>query len=424
VGKNNRERRAAKQRARQREGARPQQNETWWSAQAPPSIPELARTLWEAAAAPSTRASHLKALTKNPPHVVEAAVDLALQRAVVNTWPHGWLPYDLFQTVRRELGDLAATLMIDTIAGEAQLYAPATIHPRWRGQLDEIGALIWWDRGQPHLGQWASQRRQSRDEALNLAVLLLRELMFLTKLPVILPLPGTAKTITKTPVGVDQKVLGRVRGLLAKAESTEFPDEAEALSAKAQDLMNRHAFDRAMLDAEGHVAQSATSRRLWLDNPYLSAKSQLVHIVAQANRCRAVVYDKLGFVALVGDEMDLEITELLSTSLLVQATRAMVSAGSQITRTGQSRTRSYRQSFLISYADRIGERLQAANEAPADDRLLPVLRDRKQAVDELFGSMFAATVEKHVSVSNSAGWGAGRAAADVANLGVERTAVR
>jgi hypothetical protein len=90
--------------------------------------------------------------------------------------------------------------------------------------------------------------------------------------------------------------------------------------------MNRHAFDRAVLDAEGHVEQSATSRRLWLDN--LSAKSQLVHVVVEANRCRAVVYDKLSFVALVGDELDLEITELLSTSLLVQATRAMVSAGS------------------------------------------------------------------------------------------------
>jgi uncharacterized protein DUF2786 len=426
VGKNNRERRAAKQKARKREDKQSTQTGSWWSAQAPPppSIPELARTLWEAAAEPSTRADLLNALTKNPARVVEAAADLALQRAVVNTWPHGWLPYDLFQIVRRELGDAAATLMVDTIAGEAKLYAPATVHPRWRQQLDEIGAVVWWNPSQPHLGQWATQQRQSKDDALNLVVLLLHELMFLMKLPVILPLQGTARLATKAHVGVDQKVLGRVRGLLAKAESTEFPDEAEALSAKAQELMNRHAFDRAVLDAEEHVAQSATSRRLWLDNPYLSAKSQLVHVVAQANRCRAVVYDKVGFVALVGDEMDLEITELLSMSLLVQATRAMVSAGSQITRAGQSRTRSYRQSFLISYATRIGERLRAANEAPRDERLLPVLRDRKEAVDELFGSLFTATVEKHVSVSNAAGWGAGRAAADVANLGVERTPVR
>jgi hypothetical protein len=102
----------------------------------------------------------------------------------------------------------------------------------------------------------------------------------------------------------------------------------------------------------------------------------------------------------------------------------MVSAGSQTTRTGQSRTRSYRQSFLISYATRIGERLHKANEVTDDDRLLPVLRDREEAVDELFDSLFTATVERSVSVSNTAGWHEGRAAADVANLGVDRTPVR
>ena len=37
----------------------------------------------------------------------------------------------------------------------------------------------------------------------------------------------------------DEKVLGRVRALLAKAESTTFPEEAEALTAKAQELMAR-----------------------------------------------------------------------------------------------------------------------------------------------------------------------------------------
>lgn len=34
-----------------------------------------------------------------------------------------------------------------------------------------------------------------------------------------------------------------------------------------------------------------TGRRLWLDNPYLAAKSLLVSEVAAANRSRAVSYD-------------------------------------------------------------------------------------------------------------------------------------
>lgn len=379
------------------------------------SVPVLAREFWEAAAAPSTALERLAALSRHPVSKVDAAADLALERGLVNTWPHGWLPYDLFHYVGRNLNGLATSLLIDAIAGENAQYAPATVHPRWRAQLEEIGADIWWDRSQPHLSQWAARHNQPRPQALALVVQLLMSLMSLNKLPQILPLPGTARATGPAHVGVDQKVLARVRGLLAKAESTQFPDEAEALSAKAQELMNRHAFDRALLDAENHVSQSAESRRLWLDNPYVNPKAQLVSVIADANRCRAVFHSGIGFVSLVGDELDLEITELLSTSLLVQATRAMVAEGSQTTR-----TRSYRQAFLVAYATRIGERLHAANEPGDDDRLLPVLADRRHVVDELFDTMFAATVTKSISVSNGAGWHAGRAAADRANLSVER----
>ena len=160
---------------------------------------------------------------------------------------------------------------------------------------------------------------------------------------------------------MDPKILGRVRGLLAKAESTQFPEEAEALSAKAQELMTRHAFERALLDAKTHVSQAAASRRIWLDAPYVGAKAQLVNAVADANRCKGVVYEKLGFVAVLGDELDLDITELLSTSLLVQATRALVATDRDSGRTGQ--VRNYRQSFLLAYATRIGQRLARGERA-------------------------------------------------------------
>jgi hypothetical protein len=347
---------------------------------------------------------------------VDAAADLALQRGLANTWPHGWLPYDLFRYIGRT--NLVTSLLVDAIASENAQYS--TVHPRWQAQLSSIGAEIWWSPDSPHLGQWAARHNQPRSQALLTVVQLLASLMSLNKLPQILPLPGTAWA-GAAHAAVDQKVLTRVRGLLAKAESTQFPDEAEALSAKAQELMNRHAFDRALLDASNHVPQSAASRRLWLDNPYINPKAQLVHVIADANRCRAVFHNGIGFVSLVGDELDLEITELLSTSLLVQATRAMVAEGP--TRTGQSRIRSYRHAFLLAYATRISERLHAANEPNDDDRLLPVLADRRQAVDSLFATMFTSTVTKSVSVTNGAGWHAGRAAADRANLSIERRTV-
>jgi hypothetical protein len=191
--------------------------------------------------------------------------------------------------------------------------------------------------------------------------------------------------------------------------------------------MNRHAFERALLDAGEHQPQTATSTRIWLDSPYVDAKSHLVAAIAAANRCKSVFHADLGFVAIVGDPLDLDITELLVTSLLVQATRAMVSEGSRISRTGTSRTRSFRQAFLLSYATRIGERLEEAAAQAADpeanDRLLPVLADRSRVVDETFQEMYSRTVRKSVSISNGEGWHAGRAAADRADLSVERRAV-
>jgi hypothetical protein len=357
------------------------------------------------------------------PLLVEAAVEVVMRRSLASAWTGGWLPEDIARLVERRLGAAALTLVTDMIAAQVAEYAPAAVHQRWQDQLRELGARIWWRTDAPHLGQWQARHHCDRIGALALVVGFVALRLELPALPVILPLPGTAHASADTPQSaVDPKILGRVRGLLAKAESTQFPEEAEALSAKAQELMTRYAFERALLDAETHVPQAAASRRIWLDAPYLGAKAQLVNVVAEANRCRAVVYDKLGFVAVLGDELDLDITELLSTSLLVQATRALVATDRDSGRTGQ--VRNYRQSFLLAYATRIGQRLAEASEPVTDDRLLPVLADRGAVVDALFEQMFPRTVSKSYAVRSAAGWGAGTSAADRADLGLERTALR
>lgn len=191
--------------------------------------------------------------------------------------------------------------------------------------------------------------------------------------------------------------------------------------------MSRHAIERAVLDAETHALPSVTGRRLWLDNPYLAPKSLLVSEVAAANRSRAVSDELLGFVTVLGDDVDVEIVELLTTSLLVQATRAMLGvATTRPTGRGPSRTRSFRHAFLLSYATRIGERLRetaADSVASAGTALVPVLADRARAIDERFDDLFTQTVSRSFSVGNAEGWGAGRAAADRAELGTGRRAV-
>jgi hypothetical protein len=88
--------------------------------------------------------------------------------------------------------------------------------------------------------------------------------------------------------------------------------------------------------------------------------------------------------------------ELLFTSLLAQAAAAMGRAGPHRDDAGPSGTRSFRQSFLASYARSTGERLagaarvaqrQAATQAEAPG-LPAALAVRHRAVDEAVDRMF------------------------------------
>jgi hypothetical protein len=157
--------------------------------------------------------------------------------------------------------------------------------------------------------------------------------------------------------------------------------------------------------------------------------------VAQANRCRVVWSRELGLVTVIGFPADLDAVELLFTSLLVQANSAMLRAGAKRDALGRSRTRAFRQSFLVSYAIRIGERLseaadhaeqqavaeQAAASAGGDGRgkdLVPFLAARHQAVDDAVDAMFgdSLTHSRAIRATDAEGWRSGRAAADMASL--------
>jgi hypothetical protein len=364
--------------------------------------------------------------------LVDTTLTSCLERGVREMWDNGWQPRDAVELARRGLDPLHRDYLGDVILGEAQRYAESTVDPRWRAQLEELGdASVWWQPDRSHLEQWRARKGLDRATALGVAIAVLGFTLGLPPARKILPTPGEASVRPNVgPRGkVDDKALGRVRALLAKAESTEFPEEAEALSSKAQELMTKFSLDRALLDAgpgEGAIpgagVSGASARRIWLDAPYVNAKSLLVHAVAEANRARTV-FDKTGYVTVVGEEVDLELVEILTTSLLLQANRAMLAPGSQVSGYGTSRTRSWRQSFLVSYSTRIGQRLkeasvasQASVDAESSGRLLPVLATREREVETLFGELFPRTVTRAVSVSNAAGWAAGKAAADLAML--------
>jgi hypothetical protein len=385
-------------------------------APAPRTAGEFGDTLLAAAydvarGVPGAAKASAKRLAKGfelSPELAEGA-DLAARQAITRPCRNGWLPEDIDQAARRRVDEFAVSYAHDTLAGYAGQFA--TLHPGWREQLDDVGAVRWWSTSEPHLTQWAAKHILTPAEAVTTVVEALGLLVSMPALTPVLPVPGTPH---RPPAhhAVDEKQLGRVRALLAKAESSSFPEEAEALSAKAQELMTRYALDRVLVETS--VPDVPASRRLWLDTPYLDAKSLLVHVVATANRCQAVFDPRWGFVTVVGDENDLDAVALLTTSLLVQATRAMIADPA-------GRSRAFRQSFLVSYATRIGERLEKTAratlaESPDSDRLLPVLASHELKVKAAVTQLFPEVVGKSVTVRDLDGWDAGRSAADRARL--------
>jgi hypothetical protein len=249
----------------------------------------------------------------------------------------------------------------------------------------------------------------------------------LEHLPILPDLGGIRTSPRNVRSHEEERVFTRIRGLLTKAESTDFAEEADAFMAKAQEMMTRYCIDRTMVEAEaeGDDVPQVDARRVWLEDPYLEAKALLLANVASANRCRAVVDPLLGFSTLIGHPEDLDATDLLFTSLLVQAMRRITALGKDPTFGRRSRKPSYRRSFFVAYAGRIGSRLREANEAAtvvADEalgnRLLPVLARREEHLDAAVGTLFGELGELNVSLTDMAGWVAGTAAADMAELAV------
>ncbi|MCX5387931.1 DUF2786 domain-containing protein [Streptomyces sp. NBC_00083] len=334
-----------------------------------------------------------------------ADAELALRgrEFVRRAWERGWHPADVVRIVRRDLDEPHVRVLSGLIRDELARYE--RLPARWPEQVDALPREAW------------------RADRFSYATAVLELYRLLLALPAIEPAgPVPGASLLGPPVHGEPKALARIRALLAKAEATGFPEEAEALSAKAQELMARHSVDEALLagrGAGGGGGEVPGACRIGVDAPYETAKAILLDAVATANHCRAVWNSAFGFSTVVGFEGDLEAVELLYTSLLVQGTAAMTKAEAAQRAGGRKRTKTFRQSFLLAYAGRLGDLLSATArhvEAEFGGEVLPVLATRAVAVAGRAEEMFPRTVSTRVrGVSDESGWRDGRAAADRAH---------
>jgi uncharacterized protein DUF2786 len=365
------------------------------------------------------------------PGLIPTLVCSHLCGEIDQAWERGWQPADIHRVVVRRTSANHAFLAVRAIAEQSEMYrSRQRVLPIWLDQLDDIGAALLWGPGDDHLALFAEERDLSFAALLRTAFELLVMLQHLPALPLLVPPPSqwdrsaaldAALAWRRKTRQADVRHLERVRALLAKAESTEFDAEADALTAKAQELMTRHAIDDALLAVHGAGRDSGaqpSAMRIGIDDPYAHPKATLLAMIGDASQCRAVWSKNFGFSTVFGFAGDLASVELLYTSLLLQARSAMMRAGE---RDKRARRSSFRRSFLLGFANRIGGRLEEAAGAAVADAVeyrgaefLPVLAERSCRVEEFRNEAFPDLDQHRITMGDWSGWASGVAAAEAA----------
>jgi hypothetical protein len=226
-------------------------------------------------------------------------------------------------------------------------------------------------------------------------------------------------------------LLDRVRKLLAKAEDEGCtPAEAEALTAKAAELMARYGIDRALLGAIRPETDRPANRKFGFERPWADVKAHLLAAVATALRCQCVQTQTAEGPRLhvFGYASDLERAEILYTSLLVQMARAL--AREPVPAAGNS-AKAWRRSWMLGYCSAVVARIRAAEEAAvaaaatdADAGAAPgrgqsaalVLADRSLTVRLQVTAAYPRLKKKRVTYSGG-GYGAGYREGQKADIG-------
>ena len=225
-------------------------------------------------------------------------------------------------------------------------------------------------------------------------------------------------------------LLNRVRKLLAKAEAEGVtPPEAEALTAKAAELMARYGIDRARLAATRPDTDRPASRIIDIDNPWAQVRAHLLAGLAGAMRCQCVLLSTKrpgARIHVFGYASDLERADILYTSLLLQMARGLAAAPVPA---GVRSVRAWRRSWLLGFVTAVIFRVKAAEErAAASSDAEPgqsgpstalVLADRSDVVRQHLREAYPVTRRTRITYSGR-GYSDGHQAGQRADIGNAR----
>jgi uncharacterized protein DUF2786 len=225
-------------------------------------------------------------------------------------------------------------------------------------------------------------------------------------------------------------LLERVRKLLSKAESEGVtPAEAEALTAKAAELMAKYGIDRALLAARRPETDRPSDRVIEIGNPWARVQAHLLCGIAAAMRCQCVILPSRSpgsRIHVFGFTSDIERSEVLYTSLLVQMWQGLMAAAVP---SGSHSPRAWRRSWLLGFATAVVQRVRDAEEAaarqataaptPSGQNAALVLADRSQVVKRTLDQAYPVTRKSRLTYTGS-GYGDGYANGQRADIGHTR----
>ena len=225
-------------------------------------------------------------------------------------------------------------------------------------------------------------------------------------------------------------LLARVRKLLVKVEADGVTQaEAQALTAKAAELMAKYGIDRALLAAVRPETDRPDDRIIDVANPWARVQAHLLCGLAAALRCQCVILPRTGpgsRIHVFGFASDIERTDVLYTSLLLQMWQGL----SATEPPAWSRSpRAWRRSWLLGFATAVVARVRAAEQraaqraadAPAGSgpSAALVLADRTEIIERTLRQAYPVTRTSRVTYSGS-GYGTGYAQGQRADIGTSR----
>jgi hypothetical protein len=230
------------------------------------------------------------------------------------------------------------------------------------------------------------------------------------------------------------RLLDRVRKLLAKAEAEGVtPAEAQALTAKAAELMAKYGIDRALLAARQPETDQPASRLVDIYNPWATVQAHLLCGLAAAMRCQCILLpsgDGDQRVHIFGYASDIERTDVLYTSVLVQMWHGLIATEVPAR---VSSVRAWRRSWLLGFAAAVTAKVQAAEQraernasvasAETGSTAALVLADRSMVIRRNVTAAYPETRTARLTYSGS-GYGSGFRKGEQADIGAGRVRSR